>query len=335
MRLFLLMGFCWLATAVFAQEEKIKWLTIEEAERQYAKMPRPMIIDVYTDWCGWCKHMDKTTYSQPTIVSFINRYFYPVKINAESTDTIQFRGKIYPPLKNGERYISSLAAEMLKGKMSYPTTVFLYDKENVNIVVPGYLDVTKMEAFLIYFTENAYFSTNINDFIVDFEQVFTPGKEMQENRPEPYWISFQDLENKQKAENKKVLLYLSAPWSNSSKMMEQLVFPDSTFSSIAQRYYYCLHLDVLSQDTLTFMTHRFANAGKENNNLHQLAIALSDKILRVPSVYIFDEEGKLMESLYFYLDRGKGDMILDYIGSDTYKSMTWTDYVKMKSKEGF
>ena len=83
------------------------------------------------------------------------------------------------------------------------------------------------------------------------------------------------------------------------------------------------------------MTHRFANAGKENNNLHQLAIALSDKILRVPSVYIFDEEGKLMESLYFYLDRGKGDMILDYIGSDTYKSMTWTDYVKMKSKEGF
>lgn len=190
MRLFVLIGFCWLATSVFAQEEKIKWLTLEEAERQYAKEPRPMIIDIYTDWCGWCKHMDKTTYGQPTIVSFINRYFYPVKINAESADTMQFRGKIYPPLKNGERYISSLAAEMLKGKMSYPTTVFLYDKENVNIVVPGYLDVAKMEAFLIYFTENAYFSTNINDFIVDFEQVSHREKRCRRSGRNPIGLPF-------------------------------------------------------------------------------------------------------------------------------------------------
>lgn len=318
-----------------AQEEKIKWLTIEEAETAYTKQPKPMIIDVYTDWCGWCRQMDRTTYVHPSVVTFVNKFFYPVKVNAESADTLRFRGKVYPPVKNGARYISTLAAEMLKGKMSYPTTVFLFDKENVDLVVPGYLDVTKMESFLIYFTENVYLSTPVNDFITDFEEVFKPGAETDGKQPEPYWTTFEELETERQEKGKKILLYLSASWSNSSKMMERLVFPDSTFSEIARKYYYCLHLDVQSQDTLTFMTHRFANAGKENSNLHQLAIALSDKILRVPSIYIFDEDGKLMERLYFYLDRGRGNMILDYIGSDTYKDMSWADYVKVKNKEGF
>ena len=117
-------------------------------------------------------------------------------------------------------------------------------------------------------------------------------------------------------------------------MMEQVVFPDSTFAALAEKYFYCLHLDVQAKDTVTFMSHSFMNAGPANNNLHQLAIALSDKILRVPSIYIFDNEGKLMERIYFYLDRRRGNMILDYIGTDTYKTMSWVDYMKIREREG-
>ena len=127
---------------------------------------------------------------------------------------------------------------------------------------------------------------------------------------------------------------MSASLNNSSSIMEQAVFPDSTFAALAEKHFYCLHLDVQSKDTITFMTHTFMNAGPANNNLHQFAIALSDKILRVPSVYIFDNEGKLMERIYFYLDKRRGSMILDYIGTDTYKTMSWVDYMKVKEREG-
>lgn len=334
MKAFILLFLVTWALGSAAQEEKIHWLSMTEADELYQKEPKPMVIDFYTDWCGWCKHMDKTTYANPTVVSLINKYFYPVKVNAEGSDTLYFRKKMYAPVKNGNRTLSSLAVEMLKGKLSYPTTVFWHGKENIELIVPGYLDVVKTEAFLIYFIENAYQGTNINDYVADFEKVFTPKEQAEAPKAVDYWTDFKDLDRKLQQEKKKVLLFLSASWNNSSRMMEQVVFPDSAFSALAREHFYCLHLDVQSQDTLTFMTHKFMNAGADNNHLHQLAIALSDKILRVPSIYIFDNEGKLMERIYFYLDRRRGNMILDYIGTDTYKTMSWMDYIKVKEREG-
>lgn len=320
--------------SVKAQQEEVHWLTLQEAEKQCGENPKPYIFDFYTDWCGWCKHMDKTTYADPVVISFVNRYFYPVKVNAESADTLHFRGKEYPPVRNGNKYISSLAVEMLGGKLSYPTTVFLYEPKKINIVVPGYIDILKMQGFMVYFAENAWESANINDFLADFEKVFGP-EAQKADTIRPYWTNFEELEQKQREEKKKVLLFLGADWNNSCKMMERIVFPDSTFRQLAEEYYYCLRLDVQSQDTLTFMTHHFGNAGPANNNLHQLAIALNDKVLKVPGMYIFDEDGKLMERLFYYLDRQRGRMVLDYIGTDTYKNMSWNDYVKIKAKEIF
>ena len=62
---------------------KIKWLTIEQAYALNQKEPRKMVIDVYTDWCGWCKVMDRETFSKPAIAEFVNKNYYAVKLNAE------------------------------------------------------------------------------------------------------------------------------------------------------------------------------------------------------------------------------------------------------------
>ena len=67
-------------------------------QEKMKKEPRPILLDFYTDWCGWCKQMMKTTYADVNLASYINTYFYPAKFNAESKDTIEYLGKKYGPM---------------------------------------------------------------------------------------------------------------------------------------------------------------------------------------------------------------------------------------------
>ena len=81
----------------FGQKHKgpINWLSIEEASVLYQQNPKPMFIDVYTDWCGWCKRMDASTFQDASIAQYLNSNFYAVKLNAESSDSLRFMGKTY------------------------------------------------------------------------------------------------------------------------------------------------------------------------------------------------------------------------------------------------
>jgi len=76
-----------------ASEEKVHWLTIEEAQILNKSEPREMIVDVYTEWCGPCKMMDRMTFSNPDVIKKMHENYYPVKFDAESPGTIKFGEK--------------------------------------------------------------------------------------------------------------------------------------------------------------------------------------------------------------------------------------------------
>jgi thioredoxin-related protein len=110
-------------------QEKINWLTFEEAAAKTAIQPKMILVDVYTDWCGWCKKMDKNTFTDAKVITYINDNFYPVKINAEdSKNKFTFKGKEYTE--------ASMAKAMRVN--SYPNFVIM-DPAMENITqLPGY-----------------------------------------------------------------------------------------------------------------------------------------------------------------------------------------------------
>jgi thioredoxin-related protein len=128
-------------------DKKVKWMTIEEAFAAMQKKPKKVFIDVYTDWCGWCKVMDRNTFTNPAIADYLNENYYSVKLNAEGKEDITLGARTYKMVGN----VNELAATLLKGQMSYPTTVYLNEKMEVIQPVPGYQEPRAFHQIITYF----------------------------------------------------------------------------------------------------------------------------------------------------------------------------------------
>ncbi len=148
----------------------VKWFTIQEAEKLNKQAPRPIFIDTYTDWCGWCKKMDKETFTNSVISDILNNKFYPVKFDAEGKESITFFGQTY--INDGKAgNAHQLAVALLQGQLSYPTVVFLMLQKDGKIQahpVPGFRAAKDMEALLSFFADKAYETQKWEDFQISF-----------------------------------------------------------------------------------------------------------------------------------------------------------------------
>lgn len=151
------------------QPETIKWVSISEAEKLSAQQPKKILIDIYTDWCGWCRKLDATTYKDPRVVKYLNENFYAVKLNAESKEKITYQNKEYS--YDPARRINGVAANFLSSSGGYPTTTFLDEKLQVVSIVPGYLQADMMVNILTFFGENHYLTTDWNSYLSSLNAV--------------------------------------------------------------------------------------------------------------------------------------------------------------------
>ncbi len=156
----------------FAQEQEVaevNWISIEEAYKLNKENPKKILVDIYTDWCGWCKRMDKTTYANQTIVKYINENYYAVKLDAEQKEDITIMDNTFKFVGEGRKGYHELAAALLQGKMSYPTTVFLDESFSMIQPIPGYMDAQGIEPILWYFASDAFKNVEWTAFNKEFK----------------------------------------------------------------------------------------------------------------------------------------------------------------------
>lgn len=142
-----------MSPAMMAQKAEggIKWLTIDELQVKMKENPKRVYIDMYTDWCGWCKKMEAITFTNPNVIKYMNENFYCVRFNAERKDVIYFMGKQYA--FDPEKKMNALAAQWIGPSVSYPTSVFMEKFYQNPMPIPGYQDVRGMEMFVRFFAE--------------------------------------------------------------------------------------------------------------------------------------------------------------------------------------
>jgi uncharacterized protein YyaL (SSP411 family) len=129
-------------TAFKADNAEVNWLDFNKGYELAKKKNKIMLVDVYTDWCGWCKRMDKDAYAKPNIAATINDDFVAVKFNPEITNvSYTFEGKTY----TGEQLAGVISNYQISG---YPTTIFIYPKTKKSEVVVGYKNAEQMAPIL-------------------------------------------------------------------------------------------------------------------------------------------------------------------------------------------
>jgi uncharacterized protein YyaL (SSP411 family) len=125
-----------------AAEKTLKWLNWNEGYEQSKKNDDKIImVDVFTDWCGWCKKMDKDTYENEDIVKSLQKKFISIKLNPELEGTYK--------VDNLEVTGAQLLGMLTQNKqMGYPTILFLFPKTRVVFPMAGYQNATDFKLTL-------------------------------------------------------------------------------------------------------------------------------------------------------------------------------------------
>lgn len=174
---FFLINFIFIFFISNSYSQEINWISLDEAFKAQKENPKNIILDVYTNWCGPCKLMEKNTFKNKVIAQFINQHYYAVKFNAEGNETISFKGRKfenegYDKSRSQSRNSTHMFARFL-GVNAYPTTVFFDDKMNLITPIRGYLVPQQLEIYLELFKNNQYKSVNsqreFDDFIKNFK----------------------------------------------------------------------------------------------------------------------------------------------------------------------
>ncbi|WP_088341788.1 thioredoxin family protein [Robiginitalea sediminis] len=138
--------------------QQVEWMSWEEAVAlaESGQQSKKIFVDVYTDWCGWCKRMDKDTFQNPEVAAYMRENFLMVKLDAEQQAPIVYKGKTFSFVPQGRRGYHELAAALLQGRLSYPTVVFLDENLNMLSPVPGYQQPEAFMKIARYFGDNIY-----------------------------------------------------------------------------------------------------------------------------------------------------------------------------------
>ncbi len=319
----------------------IQWYTLDKAVELAKENPRPIMLDVYTDWCTWCKFLMKTTFANQGIADYINNNFYAARFNAETFDTVSYQGKKFFNRRIGSRPSHDLSAILLDGKLSYPSIVF-FDREGNKTIVPGYKEPKDIEPFLVYFAENINKTGSLNDFYINFMHAYPDSYEKDHSifkidpklKPDTLgkieWIRPENLEKIQKKKGRMAFVFFYTNWSIGSKVMERTSFRNRELATFVNSNSYPIKIDAATNDTIEFLGKKYFGTGV--NQPHQIAYALLNKNFQMPSLVVLDDKNNIIGMINGYWSQNQLIPLFNYFFDNSYKNISFQDYLKNKMK---
>ncbi len=136
--------------AAQAQDEGIHWLAYDVGLQKAAKENKHVFIDFTAKWCGYCKKMDRETFSKADVISMINDNFVPVRVDGDSKTELDI---------DGYKITESNLTKQEFGVRGYPTFWFLKPDGTKLGAITGYRPANVMMDALTFVKDEKYDTT--------------------------------------------------------------------------------------------------------------------------------------------------------------------------------
>ncbi len=129
--------------------------SFEELLRLAQKHKKKIVINVYADWCSWCKKMEKSTFPDSEVQKELKRNYYFYRMNGESSDIIEYDGRKWTKAQLTHAF----------GIRGFPATIFLNYNSKPITVLPGYVDAKTFSNILKYIGDDIYIKMTFDEFM--------------------------------------------------------------------------------------------------------------------------------------------------------------------------
>jgi thioredoxin-related protein len=137
------------------EKTALQWHAFDSGIAEAKKSNKKVIIDVYTNWCHWCKKMDKEVYENEKVTTYIGKNYITIKLNAESNSTANYKDKSLSERELAQAF----------GVTGYPTTIFMEPNGELITSVSGYYDADKFINIAKFIGENHYKKMKWEEFL--------------------------------------------------------------------------------------------------------------------------------------------------------------------------
>ncbi|MDR0725717.1 MAG: DUF255 domain-containing protein [Prevotellaceae bacterium] len=211
-----------------ADAQKVRWMKFEDAYAASQKEPRKIFVDIYADWCAWCKVLDRDTFSDTGVIRILNEHYYPVKLNSESKETHTVGDNKF----SSPELAASLAMLRPNESLGLPTMVIINENMQLDEMIQGFRKPDYLKERLSVFA----FNKNIAQ---------------SSEKAQVKWMKFEDAVTAAQKEPRKIFIDIYADWCGWCKVLDRDTFSNPDVAKILNEQYYPVKLDAESRETHT------------------------------------------------------------------------------------
>jgi len=306
---------------------EINWLSIQEARDTFLVRKKPILVYLHQTHNDSCQIMLDSVLKSRDVSTYLNNYFYAVKIDVNSQQALKFfNDSIFQP--NAKGGLHPLVNFLTGGNNQFPAMV-IFRNNGQGDLYNGFYSQTHLFPLLIYYFEEAYRTVTYEEYLEYFRMVYPEKSSTGYSivRSVTKWYTMEEALKLQQENPKKILIDFYMNERNLSTVMYMQTYNNPIIGNYINQHFYAVRINGTGKDSIHAFGGVYTNPGTPHP-FHQLAVAMLNGQMYFPTLMILDEQGKMLDRIQAYLRPADIEPILQFYGEDKFKEQQYNEFKK-------